>query len=162
MKKNIALILAVAFIAGCGSNKQEAEKMPQQDSSKSQQYVEQAMQYLNNKEVIQAVRSFDLAIKNDPTNPETYLLLGQVYLRLQNPSRAIDTLSAALRVAPNNPEIHYMLATSLGLRWEDADQDKAIESAKKSVEFFMQKQDQDKFKKAVVLLKSLTEKVQQK
>ncbi len=163
VKKNIVLVLAVVFIVGCGSNKKETQKSSQQDASaKSQQYAAQAMQYLRDKDVAKAIRSFDMAIKSDPSNPEEYILLGQVYLRLKSPSRAIDTLRAALHVAPNNPEIYYMLATSLGLRWKEGDQDKAIEAAKKSVEFFMQRQDQDKFKKAVALLKGLTEKVRQK
>jgi len=163
MKKNIVLLLMIVLVVGCGSKeeKKEVKGGGQQTVVKSQQYIARGMQYLNEKDIVKAIRSFDMAIKMDPANPENYLILGQVYLRLKNYQGAVDTLMAALRVAPNNPEVYYLLATCRGLRWEDEDKEKAIEAAQKSVELFMQSKNEEKFKKAVVLLKSLTQKVQQ-
>ncbi|VAX36688.1 hypothetical protein MNBD_UNCLBAC01-1240 [hydrothermal vent metagenome] len=162
MIKNIVLVLGVVFMVGCGSSKVEEKQGMKKQTVKSTQYITKGMQYLNQKEPIKAIQSFDMAIKANPSNPENYLILGQVYLRLQNYQRAIDTLGAAVRVDPTNPEIYYLLATSRGLRWEEEDRVKSIDAAKKSIELFMQQKNQEKFQKAVVLLKGLTERAQQK
>ena len=160
--RSFIVVILVVFIVGCGSNKKEEQVSTPQVSSKSQQYIAQGMKFLNNKEVLKAIKSFDMAIKSDPTNPKNYIFLGEVYLKLKAPERAIDTLRAAARVFPTNPEVQYLLATSLGIRWKDEDKEAAIEAAKKSVELFMQAKNQESFKRSVVLLKSLTEKLQQK
>ncbi len=162
LMKKLILVVFVVFIVGCGSNTKEKQSSSPQVSSKSQQYIAQGMKFLNNKEVLKAIKSFDMAIKSDPANPENYIFLSEVYLKLKAPDRAIDTLRAATRVSPKNPEVQYLLATSLGIRWKDEDKQAAIEAAKKSVELFVQAKNQDQFKKAVVLLKSLTEKLQNK
>ena len=149
MKKWLVLIIAIAFVAGCGSNDQQAFK----GVTKKKDYVAEGFKQLQEKDIARAIRNFDLAIKQEPTNVENYLTLGQVYLRLKNVDRAVDTLSAGLKVAPDNGDINYMLATCYAFK---GDIEKAQTFAKKSADIYMKKRDSEKFKQSVALVRSLS------
>ena len=150
--KRIMLIGLAVLIAGCGQ--QDEAKRRFQGVKEDRNYIQEGFKYLADADIQRAIYSFDQAIKNDPTNVDNFLILGQVYLRLKQPARAVDTFTAATRVDPNNGEARYLLATSQALNEE---LDEAIESAKLSVELFMQNRDEENFKRAVVLLRGLTQ-----
>jgi len=149
MKKFLFPVLILVLFVGCDSKSQTGFK----GVTAKKDYVSEGMKFLNEADIPRAIRSFDMAIKQDPTNVDNYLVLGQVYMRLKQYDRAVDTLSAATRVSPENGEVYYLLATSKAL---DGRMEGAIESAQRSVEIYMQNRDEDRFKKAVVLLKSLS------
>lgn len=152
MKKMFIMLMAVSMFAGCGEEKQ-IQKM-QKPSKKNQNYIAAGINYLNEQDVSRAIQSFDMAIKTDPTNVENYLVLGQVYMRLKQYERAIDTFSAAVKVSPNNPEAYYMLSLNnlLEGRYETAEK-----SAQRSAELFMLNREEDKLKRSVALLKTISE-----
>ena len=151
MKRFIMMMVLVFAVAGCQSKHAE-EKF--EGITAKQDFISQGMQFLAEKKIPEAIKSFDQAIKNDPRNVNNYLVLGQVYMKLNNPDAAADTFQAATYVDPNNGEAFYLLAAS---RAGQGRKKQAIESAQKSVDNFMKVRDEENFKKAVVLLKSLTE-----
>ncbi len=155
MHKNFILVLVLFFIVGCGS--QVAEKKYEGVES-GEDYIAEGMTQLTgtNPNVQEAIKKFDMAIKQDPTNVNNYMVLGQVYMRLQNYDRAIDSLSAAVRVDPSSGEAFYLLSLSQNLK---GDRDEAVGSAKKSAEIFMQKKDAEKLKQSLALVKTLTEEI---
>jgi len=106
------MLLALLLIVGCGDR---AEKKMQGVSEK-RNYVAQGMKYLAQSDIQRAIKSFDQAIKQDPTNSNNYVVLGQVYIRLNNLESAIDSLSAAVRVDPNNGEAGSWTNTSSKFR----------------------------------------------
>lgn len=152
MRKYFILALLSLFIfSGCGQKKEEKKF---QGVSAKKDYITEGMNHLKEGDIPRAIYSFDVAIKNDPTNITNYIILGQVYMRLNNFDRAVDTLSAATRVDQNNGEVYYLLATSKAFQGEKED---AIKMAQRSVDIFMNQRDEDRFKASVALLKSLTE-----
>ncbi len=180
MKKNILFVVMLAMVVGCGrpqtTQKQDLPKdamsMPSV-GQESNQLIQAGVNYLNEGEITNAIKSFDDAIRQEPTNPENYVVLGQVYLRLNKYAKAVDTFSAATRVAPDNGEIFYLLALanifkekknqSSGDLIEAQNSHKsAILAVQKSIDIFMQKKDEDNFKKSVALLKGLTEQTEEK
>lgn len=152
MKLLLVVLLAIGFV-GCDNKKKEVkfEGVKQQSTD----HVSQAMQYLSAQDIPSAIRSFDSAIRNDPSNIGNYMTLGQVYLRLNNPTSAVDTFSAATRVAPDNGEVFYMLAMSLGMQGEKYEL--AVKAAQRSAELFKTSKNEEKFKESIILLKGLVE-----
>lgn len=153
MKKLLVLLVCAVCVAGCG-NDQQAKKPMSKPSTGGSDYLSAGIQFLNQQDVPRAIRSFDMAIKNDPQNTENYLILGQVYMRLKQYERAIDTFSAATRVDPKNAEAYYMLSLS---KMMDGRYEKAEEDAQRSVELFMLNRDESKFKRSLALLKTIGE-----
>ena len=156
MKRILIGWMAVLLICGCGtppktettksSGGQEVAVLSDED------YVQEGIEHLQDAEVTEAIKSFDQAIKQDPLEPEPYLVLSQTYMRLKQYDRAIDTLEAAERVAPNRGDIQYLLAINYGITGQE---DMAKQSAKKSIELFRQDQDEENFMKAVALLQGM-------
>ena len=153
MKKFVLIMLSVGILAGCGSNDSEQAKTKFEGVKSENNYIAQGMDYLGQSDIVNAIKSFDMAIKEDPTNVNNYLVLGQVYLRLKQYDRAGDTFSGALRAAPDNGEVYYLLAMSRGL---DGKNEQAITAVKRSVEIFMAEKNEVGFKKSVALLNGLT------
>lgn len=153
MKRIVIIMLAAAFVSGCGSEKTESKGKPQVTAKTAQdKFLNKGIQYLQEANTIDAVRSFDQAIKQNPLDPRGYMILGQTYMRMNAYDRAIDTLSAAARIVPEKGEIFYLLAVNHGLA---GNKDLAALNAQKSVELFRQKQDEENFKKSLALLKGL-------
>ena len=149
------------LLIGCGSNTNQTSSqaspasasVPEAAMLKNQSHINEGMQELHDSNVTAAIKSFDEAIKQNPKNPQGYLVLGQTYLRLKDYDRAIDTFSAAVRVAPRNGEAYYLLAVSYGLAGNG---DMARENAQKSVTIFQNEKNQEKFVRSVALLKGLS------
>ncbi len=161
--KRIGLVVALGVIVtGCGGPKEtpKGPKAPNvaQRKQMSQRYIAEGVKYLKQKDIAKAIQNFDMAIRANPADPANYLFLGEVYLKLKSYGRAIDTLKAALRVAPDNADVYYLLAVAEGIRWEGKDRQEAVDFAKKSVALYVQRRDQNKVKRAMILLKGLMEK----
>lgn len=153
--KKIGILLAVVFLVGCGGSETKTKEVKFQGVEEGKNLVAQGMEYLKNNDIKNAIVSFDQSIKNDPTNVANYLVLGEVYLKLQNFSGAIDTLTAASKIDPRNGMVYYLLAMSKKMRGQEKDEMQAVEDAKKSVLSYQMAKDEEGFKRAVVLLKSL-------
>ena len=144
MKKILLTILISVAMVGCGQN-QSAKEQKYQGVQEQKDYIAEGVKYLEQADIPSAIRSFDEAIKQDPTNVENYITLGEVYLRLNNFDRAVDSFSAATRVEPQNAEVRYLLATSKAFKAaRETDQAQAdlvrgdaINEAQKSAEMFL-------------------------
>jgi len=151
MTKKLIVMIMVVFIVGCGSNKTTdvTKKV-----SKEKDYIEQGMEYLRKSDIVNAIQSFDQAIKQDPTNPDNYLVLGQVYMKLQNYTRAVDTLRAATHISPEYGEAYYLLALANQL---DGNKDEAVKAAQRSTEIFIKSKDSEKLKRSLLFLKTISQ-----
>jgi len=153
MRKNFVFLLFVFFVIGCGQAEKEVKF---QGVAEKNNFIEQGMEFLQQKDIAKAIQSFDQAIKMEPKNANNYIALGQVYIGLKNYSRAIDTLTAATNVGPMNGKAHYLLAVSRRLRNEEGDEKKALESTQRSIICFKKENNKEGFVDALKLLKSLT------
>lgn len=161
MRKIIVLILALVLVVGCGKPKTPADKI--KDPAKASSvvgkgkpvgyYLAEGIRSLKASKLGDAIRNFDEAIKNDPLNPQGYMILGRVYMSMRNYDKAIDTFTAATRIAPENGEVYYMLSTALSLAGK---KEAAIVRATQSVEMFRRVKDEDSFIKAMALLQGLS------
>lgn len=152
LKKIFFYSLLSVLVASCGSPNSKGEM---KDQAGNVNYIEQGMGFLAKADVSRAIASFDQAIRNEPTNPDNYIVLGEVYLRLESYERAADTLQAATRVAPNNGEIFYLLATSRMLQGPEY-RDVALKAAQRASEIYYQNQDKERLAQALMLVKTLT------
>jgi len=167
MRKYVLLTVLSIFVLACGRTDQSQQPSePTVDTAaQAKEFINEGMEYLNQQDVVNAIGSFDNAIKADPQNPENYMVLGQVYLRLRNYDKAVDTFNAGTRVGPNYGELFYFLGAANAVRFHMAENTQTAEfyknegiiAAKRSVEIFVQEQDEEKFKRALALLKSLEE-----
>lgn len=167
MKKYICLVMVSVLVLACGKAEEpEKAKAPAapDKTSQSEAFIAKGVEALNQQDIVDAIQNFDNAIKVDPQNPDNYMLLGQVYLRLRNYAKAVDTFNAGTRVDPDNGEMYYFLGAANAVRSNESEGEMAeqyrqegIIAAKRSVEIFVQQKDEEKFKRALALLKSLQE-----
>ena len=150
------------MMVGCGSQETQSgatKEMPKAVSNgqvaalKNQHHIEQGLEHLRDANIAAAIKSFDEAIKQNPRDPQGYLILGETYLRIKDYNRAIDTFSAVTRVAPQNGEGFYLLAITYGVM---GNKDLARQNAQKSIELFQEEKNQAKFVRSVALLNGLS------
>lgn len=150
MKRVLLIAMITILFAGCGSNKKETSY---KGVEQQHNYIADGMKYLQDADIASAIRSFDEAIKQDPTNSENYVVLGKVYFQLKNYDRAVDTLTAAARIDVNNGEAFYWLARSMELDEKEAD---AVKAAERSAQIFYQQKDEQRFKRSVAFIQTLS------
>ena len=109
---------------------------------------------LNQGNIEAAIKDFDLAIRSNPRDPNSYIVLGETYLHLHNYAKAVDTLAAALLLDPNSGQANYMLALAHNFRGEN---ELAIQHAQKSTQIFSDTKDMENFRKSLLLLQGLTQ-----
>ena len=153
MKKWCIVFWILFCVVGCEQKKEVKIEIPA-SVPVTHDFMKEGIQYLQDANVPEAIRSFDEAIKANPVDPQPYLVLGQTYMRINDYTRAIDTFSAALRVSPNKGELHYLIAVNYGLAGET---ELARQNAATSIEIFRQQQDEKNFLKALTLLQSLSQ-----
>jgi len=163
MKRLWLLVAFAVVIFGCGSPQPDQtsqsqaptglrQSRPRTAMPDNKQLLAEGINHLQEAEIAEAIKSFDDAIRANPLDPDPYIILGQTYLRLKRYDRAVDTLTAATRVAPDRGDLHYLLAVSHGLMGKE---DKAKESARRSMELFRQDKDEENFLKSLALLQGL-------
>ena len=154
MKRFTLIVLTLLFMVGCGgpAPEKKASKTEKPVAKQAKKYLAKGMQHLKETNVMEAIRNFDEAIKQNPLDPDPYLLLGQVYMHMRRYDKAIDTFAAASRVAPNSGHVYYFLAMSHGLAGH---LDMAKINAQRSVEMFRRSKDEAEFMKALALLQGM-------
>lgn len=154
MKKMLSILSVGLILIGCGL-REPKEDVKSSAPEVTNDNIAKGMELLKQSDVVGAIRQFDEAIRKDPRNAQNYLVLGQVYLHLKQYPQAVDTFQAATRIDPNNGESFYLLAMSKQLQGENKQE--AVAAAQKSVELFQANRDEANFKKALILLKSISE-----
>ncbi|MBF0484611.1 MAG: tetratricopeptide repeat protein [Candidatus Omnitrophica bacterium] len=146
MKKMVMLLALVFCISGCGKSN-EKTTVAQPGGS----IAEQASVLLAAKKLQTAVATLEEGIKKDPNNVENYLLLSEIYIHAGQNDQASSVLKLAMTVSKNDPDVFFLMAWNYGFMKNFAD---AYKAAAVSAELYKQKGDQDKFRKAAILMKS--------
>ncbi|MFO8061389.1 MAG: tetratricopeptide repeat protein [bacterium] len=94
-----AVILTVIIIAGCTS-----------------QFISSGIIYMQQNETDKALEQFQLAVKNEPNNPEAYMWLGRAYSDKGEYEKAADNLVKALEVDTTGKTLETM-RDDYGLYW---------------------------------------------
>ena len=84
-----------------------------------------------NRDLVEAERVFEEAVRADPEAPDTNFLLGDLLLAREQPARAIAFLEKAVRADPRAPHAHGALGRAYALTGRPAD---AIAELKQSLE----------------------------
>jgi tetratricopeptide (TPR) repeat protein len=120
----IAVALLVGFLVGIiysdrspqsgGPVAQQGQGMPQQDADAAKQA-----------QLLQAIASLELAVKQNPNNVETWTQLGNAYYDTDQPAKAIEAYTKSLEIIPGSPAV----LVDLGVMYRHNGQpEKAIES----------------------------------
>ena len=116
LKKTLAAAMlgfcALSF-SGCGDNSEEVQKL-----------VDKGIKQHNAGSEVEAINTFNAAIKLDPENVEAWANVGNVYNALGNYDKAIEALNKAVDLNPNNGYAWICLGSSYNSK---GDYDKAIE-----------------------------------
>lgn len=86
------------------------------DNSKSQEFVEDAQQYLDKGDINAAVIQLKNALQQDPNNISARKLLGEIYLRAGNGPAAEKELKAAQQRGANDKDIQIQIARAYMLQ----------------------------------------------
>ena len=161
MNKIFYVILIGGMIVGC-SRSQQADNIESEvtttAATPAHNYVKEGLDYLKQADAKAAIKSFDEAIRQNPTDTKAYMALGETYMRMQEYTRAIDTFSAASMMAPKDGEILYLLALNHQMAGNFKE---AVQSAEKSVEAFRQKQDPKNAAKSLALIQGIVQEEKQ-
>ena len=151
MKKTINIVLALVivsgsmFLGGCG--KRATEKVAADPQAR--QLLVEGTTYLKQGDVVKAVQNFASAIKMAPDYFEAYYMLGETFVHLKQYPQAQAVLTAATNRFPENPVAYYLLAVAYEGTGKMMP---AIVSARKSVDLFQARQDEEGTKRATILL----------
>ncbi len=156
MKKMMAVVLvAGVLLAGCA--KKETSAVSKTDAAARKMLVEGTV-YLNQRDIKSAVASFAAAIKAAPDDFEGYYMLSETFVHLKQYPQAVAVLTTATRQFPENGLVYYLLAVA----YEGGEQPlPAIMAARRSVELFSAKGDQDSIKRSAILLAALVQAAKQ-
>ncbi|MEI6438016.1 MAG: tetratricopeptide repeat protein [Candidatus Omnitrophota bacterium] len=156
MKKSMALILiAGLLLAGCAKKETAAVS---KGLSAARKLVVEGTVYLKQGDIKNAVGSFAGAIKVAPDDFEGYFMLSETFVHLKQYPQAVSVLSTAVRQFPENGLAYYLLAVA----YDGGDQAlPAIVAARRSVEIFNAKGDQDGVKRSAILLAALVQTAKQ-
>ncbi len=156
MKKFMSVVMAVCvasgvlMFAGCGK---KVEEKTAADPQARQMLVDGTV-YLKQGDVVKAVQKFATAIKTSPDYFESYYMLSETFIHLKQFPQAQSVLTAATNRFPQNPLAYYLLAVAYE---GSGNMMPAIVSARKSVDLFQAKQDEDGTRRATVLLGALVQ-----
>jgi Flp pilus assembly protein TadD len=150
MKKITIPLIIVLILAGC---QRPSLSENQRKKIDARQHIIQSLEGINNKDFKSAILNLKEAIKSDPSERESYFLLGQVFLRVGQPADAAQVFELAAHLLPEDGTIFYMLAiadSGAGRRTE------ALGAARRSVEIFSQKSGEAKvFKNSLIMAQIL-------
>jgi tetratricopeptide (TPR) repeat protein len=156
MKKVLSIMLVIliasgaAMLTGCGKKVEEKAAV----APEARQLLIEGTVYLKQGEVVKAVQNFAMAIKTSPDYFESYYMLGETFIHLKQFPQAQAVLTAATTRFPDNPVVYYLLAVAYE---GSGNMMPAIISARKSVDLFQAKQDEEGTKRATILLGALVQ-----
>lgn len=143
------VLIAGLLLAGCA--KKESAVLSRNQAAGRKLLVEGTV-FLKQGDVKSAVGSFAEAIKVMPEDFEGYFMLSETFVHLRQYPQAVAVLSTAVRQFPENGLAYYLLAVA----YESGEQVvPAIVAARRSVEIFNAKGDQDGVKRSAILLAAL-------
>lgn len=153
--KKFMVVMLIAMLAMTGCGKKEAN---QAIPAKAKQLLIEGNVYLKQGDVRQAVENFAAAIKVAPNNFEGYYLLSETLIRLKQYPQALSILGAASNQFPDNGVVFFLMSVA----YQESDNlNLAIVSARKSLDLFIARRDEQGAKRATALLTALVEKAKE-
>lgn len=152
------VLLGTLLLTGCQPKEAEQEtttagtEVATQRKEAARQLIGQAVTLLGQKDYQGALKSLDAAIKFDPTNQESYFILGQLLLKSGENQRAAEFLDTAVKNFPENATFFYMLGIANQLNGKKLPAALAI---RRSFELFKAAGDQENAQKSAVLLQQI-------
>ncbi len=131
------------------------ESYPSKGGESSQGYYDQAVSFLNNRKIPQAINALQKEIQMNPRDSRTYMLMGQLFMSLKNYKQAMRYFMATVQLDPRNGQVYLLMGGCFDLMGQTAD---AIKSVKRSIILFQQNGDQRSLQKAINILKVLENK----
>ena len=151
----VLIATSVLLLGGCG--KKEAANGAVDPQARA--LLARGTGYLKQGEVVKAVQDFATAIKMSPDYFEAYYMLGETFIHLKQFPQAQAVLTGAVNRFPDNALAYYLLAAAYE---GSGNMMPAIIAARKSVDLFQAKQDEEGTKRAVILLGSLVQAAKEK
>ena len=165
MRKIIVLVLTGVLLYGCSANDKtktqgnintDNKRGMKQNSAlekNKQKLVKVGMEYLGQAKIAEAIKVLNQAVLLDPNDASTSFVLAQTYMHLKRYDSALGVLDNVIRLEPDNGEAYYFksLASSFS-----GDRRQALEAAQKSIAIFQKQRDEKNFKRAVILLRGLS------
>ena len=149
MKRLVLAVLPLIVFYGCGSHVAEQQNPP---VNQSKAYLVEGIQHLKDADVADAIKSFDAAIKANPSDPAGYIVLSETFTRMKEYDRAVNSLNVAAHIAPDQGRIYYLLAVNYVLLGKN---DLAKENVQKSIDIFRQQKDEKNFVKSLALMQGI-------
>ncbi len=153
MKRAILVFAAMLLITGCGKPAQTGAPDSAGESPEAK-YINEAVAFLQNRQPTEAILSLEKAIRTNPKELQSYMLMGQTYMHMNDFVNATETYRAALRVAPDRGELYYLLAMTYAFQ---GNKPEAINNAEKSLLIFQKERDEENFKRALSMLQGLSQ-----
>ena len=166
MRNYLMGVTIFIFALGCSKPSEEVKTESFKKESIKKDYVALGLKNLEVQDISNAIKNFSLAIKEAPKDVNNYIILGQVYIRLKNYKEANNMFLISSKLSPKDGDVHFLLALSslfeskrfesLGeMKLSEQKKEEAIVAAKDSVDIFMANANEERFKKAMSLLKSI-------
>lgn len=153
MKKIFYLFCVSVLLAGCGSKDNASNKLQAKEVA-SKDFLEEGVRNLSKGDPADAIKNFQKAIQDDPTNSKAYFILAETYMRMKNYTGAIKSLEATTRLDSVNGKAYLLLGVCFNLA---GDHEQAISSVKKSAALFKSQKDVKSYRRALATLKRLSE-----
>lgn len=169
MRKTMVLICMGVLLYGCSANDQTKTEGTMDAGSQSiaktamgknraleenkQKLLKAGMEYLNQAKIPEAIKALNQAVLLDPSDASSSFVLAQTYLHLKRYDNALGVLDNVIKLQPDNGEAYYFKSLASGL---SGNRPQALEAAKQSVAIFQEKRDEKNFKRALILLRGLS------
>ena len=156
VNKIILALMCLALLSGCQSREDASQPQAQNVASDrrdaAKKLVAQAIVFLENKDIKGAVTALEDAIKIDPTDPDSYLLLGQILLKAEQFEQAAELLDQAGKMFPDNGTVFYMMSVSNKMAGRKLP---AVLAARHSFDIFKAANDAENAQKSAALLEEV-------
>ena len=119
------ILALVQVLAGCGTKTKDNSKTANADRKS------QALLYLNENHLDEAVAAFQQAIKMEPDDTSNYIGLTRLYLLQKNYDAAENIDKTGLKIKPDNVDLKLLLAEIYGLK---NDKENAVSELKEILE----------------------------
>ena len=152
-----SVLLTTILLTGCQPKEATQEgtsttDVATQRKEAARQLIAQSITMLGQKDYQGAVKGLDAAIKFDPTNQESYFILGQLLLKSGENERAAAFLDNTVKNFPDNATFFYMLGIANQLSGKKLP---AVLAIRRSFELFKAAGDQENAQKSAVLLQQI-------
>lgn len=153
MKRWLVMLACLVVLAGCGGETTKTETQNQNPAEISQKLIQQGLQLLQQKRVPHAFKAFHDALRVDPKNANSYVIVSEIYMKMGRHEDALKILFAARDNDVVAGSIYYLMAINQNMTGNHVE---ALENAKKSTELFLKEKDKEGVQRSIQLVQAIT------